>query len=81
MILSSERMDIPVSVAMKIPAKVIEVEGPRGKLTHDFKHRSKLPFPAHQRHRHRGETAQDLLVVRLIGSHKASVDPNHFEPF
>ncbi|CAN8246617.1 unnamed protein product [Cochlearia groenlandica] len=37
-ILSSETMDIPEGVAIKVNAKVIEVEGPRGKLTRDFKH-------------------------------------------
>ncbi|KAL1198447.1 Large ribosomal subunit protein uL6x [Cardamine amara subsp. amara] len=37
-ILSSETMDIPDGVAIKVNAKVIEVEGPRGKLIRDFKH-------------------------------------------
>ncbi|CAH2070913.1 unnamed protein product [Thlaspi arvense] len=37
-ILSSETMDIPDGVAIKVHAKVIEVEGPRGKLIRDFKH-------------------------------------------
>ncbi|ESR64518.1 hypothetical protein CICLE_v10009377mg [Citrus x clementina] len=37
-ILSSETMDIPDGVKVKINAKVIEVEGPRGKLSRDFKH-------------------------------------------
>ena len=37
-ILSSETMDIPESVSIKVHAKVIEVEGPRGKLVRDFKH-------------------------------------------
>ncbi|OAP16810.1 hypothetical protein AXX17_AT1G33870 [Arabidopsis thaliana] len=37
-ILSSETMDIPDSVTIKVHAKVIEVEGPRGKLVRDFKH-------------------------------------------
>ncbi|XP_028798329.1 60S ribosomal protein L9 [Neltuma alba] len=37
-ILSSESMDIPDGVTVKIHAKVIEVEGPRGKLVRDFKH-------------------------------------------
>jgi len=31
-------MDIPDSVTIKVHAKVIEVEGPRGKLVRDFKH-------------------------------------------
>ncbi|KAK9090242.1 hypothetical protein Sjap_023419 [Stephania japonica] len=37
-ILSSETMDIPEGVTIKVKAKVIEVEGPRGKLVRDFKH-------------------------------------------
>ncbi|KAK4777332.1 hypothetical protein SAY87_017519 [Trapa incisa] len=37
-ILSSETMDIPDGVSIKVNAKIIEVEGPRGKLTRDFKH-------------------------------------------
>ncbi|CAF2041293.1 hypothetical protein HID58_033324 [Brassica napus] len=37
-ILSSETMDIPDAVSIKVNAKVIEVEGPRGKLVRDFKH-------------------------------------------
>ncbi|KAF3519281.1 hypothetical protein DY000_02062493 [Brassica cretica] len=35
MILTSETMDIPDGIAMKVHAKVIKVEGPRGKLTRD----------------------------------------------
>ncbi|KAK2430176.1 60S ribosomal protein L9, variant 2 [Trifolium repens] len=37
-ILSSETMDIPEGVSIKVNAKLIEVEGPRGKLVRDFKH-------------------------------------------
>ncbi|KAJ1431755.1 Ribosomal protein L6 [Sesbania bispinosa] len=37
-ILSSETMNIPDGVTIKVHAKVIEVEGPRGKLVRDFKH-------------------------------------------
>ncbi|KAK2988127.1 hypothetical protein RJ640_017459 [Escallonia rubra] len=37
-ILSSETMDIPEGVKLKVKAKMIEVEGPSGKLTRDFKH-------------------------------------------
>ncbi|KAE9587283.1 hypothetical protein Lal_00004651 [Lupinus albus] len=37
-ILSSETMNIPDGVTIKVNAKVIEVEGPRGKLVRDFKH-------------------------------------------
>ncbi|XP_047338200.1 60S ribosomal protein L9-like [Impatiens glandulifera] len=37
-ILSSETMDIPDGVTIKVKAKIIEVEGPRGKLTRNFKH-------------------------------------------
>ncbi|KAF4353968.1 hypothetical protein CsatB_027449 [Cannabis sativa] len=37
-ILSSETMDIPEGVEIRVHAKVIEVEGPRGKLVRNFKH-------------------------------------------
>ncbi|XP_022891768.1 uncharacterized protein LOC111406611 [Olea europaea var. sylvestris] len=37
-ILSSETMDIPDGVKIKVKAKIIKVVGPRGKLTHNFKH-------------------------------------------
>ena len=37
-ILSSETMDIPEGVKIKVKAKIIEVEGPRGKLSRNFKH-------------------------------------------
>nr|GMC62870.1 putative pentatricopeptide repeat-containing protein At5g37570 isoform X1 [Ipomoea batatas] len=37
-ILSSETMDIPDGVKIKVKAKEIEVEGPRGKLVRNFKH-------------------------------------------
>lgn len=37
-ILSSATMDIPEGVKIKIHAKIIEVDGPRGKLTRNFKH-------------------------------------------
>ncbi len=37
-ILSSETMDIPDGVKIKVNAKIIEVEGPRGKLVRNFKH-------------------------------------------
>ncbi|XP_004502780.1 large ribosomal subunit protein uL6 [Cicer arietinum] len=37
-ILSSETMNIPDGVSIKVNAKIIEVEGPRGKLVRDFKH-------------------------------------------
>ncbi|KAL2227716.1 60S ribosomal protein L9-like [Sesamum indicum] len=37
-ILSSDTMDIPDGVKIKVKAKVIEVEGPRGKLSRNFKH-------------------------------------------
>ncbi|XP_072979554.1 large ribosomal subunit protein uL6-like [Typha angustifolia] len=37
-ILATETMDIPEGVAVKVKAKLIEVEGPRGKLTRNFKH-------------------------------------------
>ncbi|CAI9267788.1 unnamed protein product [Lactuca saligna] len=37
-ILSSETMDIPDGIEIKIKAKIIEVKGPRGTLTRNFKH-------------------------------------------
>ncbi|XP_078427820.1 large ribosomal subunit protein uL6-like [Wolffia australiana] len=37
-ILSSQTMDIPDEVKVKVRAKIIEVEGPRGKLIRNFKH-------------------------------------------
>lgn len=37
-ILTSETMDIPDGIKIKVNAKMIEVEGPRGKLTRNFKH-------------------------------------------
>ena len=37
-ILSSETMDIPDNVKLFVKAKLIEAEGPRGKLCRDFKH-------------------------------------------
>ncbi|KAH0463143.1 hypothetical protein IEQ34_007725 [Dendrobium chrysotoxum] len=37
-ILSSQTMDIPEGVTVKVKAKIVEVEGPRGKLTRNFKH-------------------------------------------
>ena len=37
-ILSSETMDIPDGIKIKVNAKIIEVEGPRGKLVRNFKH-------------------------------------------
>jgi large subunit ribosomal protein L9e len=37
-ILAMETMDIPKAVTVKVAAKVVTVEGARGKLTHNFKH-------------------------------------------
>ena len=37
-ILSSETMDIPDDVKIFVKVKLIEAEGPRGKLCRDFKH-------------------------------------------
>ncbi|KAM0946838.1 putative ribosomal protein L6 [Dioscorea sansibarensis] len=37
-IVSSQTMDIPEGVKVKVHAKKVEVEGPRGKLTRNFKH-------------------------------------------
>ncbi|XP_061339176.1 large ribosomal subunit protein uL6-like [Gastrolobium bilobum] len=42
-IYSSESMDVPEGVSIKVHAKVVEVEGSRGKLVKDFKH-MKLDF-------------------------------------
>jgi len=37
-ILASETMDIPEGVTVTVAAKLVTVEGPRGKLTRNFKH-------------------------------------------
>ncbi|KAF2916772.1 hypothetical protein DAI22_09g144800 [Oryza sativa Japonica Group] len=37
-ILASETMEIPEGVTVQVAAKVVTVEGPRGKLTRNFKH-------------------------------------------
>lgn len=37
-ILASETMEIPEGISVKVDAKVVTVEGPRGKLTRSFKH-------------------------------------------
>ncbi|XP_008784621.1 60S ribosomal protein L9-like [Phoenix dactylifera] len=37
-ILSTDTMEIPEGVTVRVKAKVIEVEGPRGKLARNFKH-------------------------------------------
>ncbi|XP_068661245.1 large ribosomal subunit protein uL6-like [Aristolochia californica] len=37
-ILASQTMDIPEGVKVKVKAKIIDVEGPRGKLIRNFKH-------------------------------------------
>ncbi|WOL00162.1 60S ribosomal protein L9 [Canna indica] len=37
-IVASQTMDIPEGVTVKVHAKMVEVEGPRGKLTRNFKH-------------------------------------------
>jgi ribosomal protein L6P/L9E len=37
-ILAMETMDIPKAVTVKVAAKVVTVEGARGKLTRNFKH-------------------------------------------
>ncbi|KAG1362434.1 60S ribosomal protein L9 [Cocos nucifera] len=37
-ILSTDMMEIPEGVTVRVKAKVVEVEGPRGKLTRNFKH-------------------------------------------
>ncbi|KAL5974339.1 hypothetical protein ACLOJK_031003 [Asimina triloba] len=37
-VLASEMMDIPEGVKVKVKAKMIELDSPRGKLTRNFKH-------------------------------------------
>ncbi|XP_057527763.1 60S ribosomal protein L9-like [Amaranthus tricolor] len=37
-VLSSDQMEIPEGIDIKIDAKIIEVSGPRGTLTRNFKH-------------------------------------------
>jgi large subunit ribosomal protein L9e len=37
-ILATETMDIPEGVTVTVDAKLVTVEGPRGKLTRNFKH-------------------------------------------
>ncbi|CAN8290223.1 unnamed protein product [Cochlearia groenlandica] len=67
-ILSSETMDIPESVTIKVHAKVIEVEGPRGKLVRDFKHLN-LDFQLIKEE----ETGKKKLKIdSWFGSRKAS---------
>ncbi|CAA7059268.1 unnamed protein product [Microthlaspi erraticum] len=67
-ILSSETMDIPDSVTIKVHAKVIEVEGPRGKLVRDFKHLN-LDFQL-IKEEESGKTK--LKIDSWFGSRKAS---------
>ncbi|XP_052179375.1 60S ribosomal protein L9 [Diospyros lotus] len=58
-ILSSETMDIPDGVKITVKAKIIEVEGPRGKLTRNFKHLN-LDF--------------DLITDQETGKKKLKID-------
>ncbi|KAL9231503.1 hypothetical protein vseg_006726 [Gypsophila vaccaria] len=37
-VLSSDSMEIPEDITLKVQAKILEVTGPRGTLTRDFKH-------------------------------------------
>ncbi|KAL8172256.1 hypothetical protein V2J09_024060 [Rumex salicifolius] len=37
-VVSSDSMDIPDGITISVNAKIVEVEGPRGKLTKNFKH-------------------------------------------
>ncbi|XP_074282341.1 large ribosomal subunit protein uL6-like [Silene latifolia] len=37
-VLASDSMEIPEGITIKLHAKIIEVEGPRGKLVRNFKH-------------------------------------------
>ncbi|CAN1251203.1 60S ribosomal protein L9-1 [Linum perenne] len=67
-ILSSETMDIPDGVKIKVHAKVIEVEGPRGKLVRDFKHLN-LDF---QLIKDEETGARKLKIDAWFGSRKTS---------
>lgn len=67
-ILSSETMDIPDGISIKVKAKQIEVEGPRGKLVRNFKHLN-LDFQLIKDE----ETGQKKLKVDAwFGSRKAT---------
>ncbi|XP_020599656.1 60S ribosomal protein L9-like [Phalaenopsis equestris] len=63
-ILSSQTMDIPEEVTVKVKAKIVEVEGPRGKLTRNFKHLN-LDFEL-------VEGGKKLKVDAWFGSRKAT---------
>ena len=63
---SSETMDIPDGVKIKVHAKTIEVEGPRGKLTRNFKHLN-LDFQLVKE-----DGGQKLKVDAWFGSRKAT---------
>ncbi|XP_020209938.1 60S ribosomal protein L9 [Cajanus cajan] len=66
-ILSSETMNIPEGVSIKVQAKVITVEGPRGKLVRDFKHLN-LDFELIKD----GEGKRKLKIDAWFGSRKTS---------
>ncbi|KAI4378211.1 hypothetical protein MLD38_015724 [Melastoma candidum] len=67
-ILSSETMGIPDGVAIKVNAKVIEVEGPRGKLVRNFNHLN-LDF---QLIRDDATGKRNLKIEAWFGSRKTS---------
>ncbi|KAJ6817166.1 60S ribosomal protein L9-like [Iris pallida] len=66
-ILSSQTMDIPDGVTIRVKAKIIEVEGPRGKLTRNFKHLN-LDFQLVKAEE--GESGRKLKVEAWFGSRK-----------
>ncbi|KAJ6797257.1 60S ribosomal protein L9-like [Iris pallida] len=66
-ILSSQTMDIPNGVTIRVKAKIIEVEGPRGKLTRNFKHLN-LDFQLVKAEE--GESGRKLKVEAWFGSRK-----------
>ncbi|KAF9600882.1 hypothetical protein IFM89_013789 [Coptis chinensis] len=67
-ILSSETMDIPDGVKIKVNAKMITVEGPKGKLVRNFKHLN-LDF---QLIKNRENGKRQLKVDSWFGSRKTS---------
>ncbi|KAL8135391.1 large ribosomal subunit protein uL6-like [Apium graveolens] len=70
-ILSSETMDIPDGITIKIKAKVIEVEGPRGKLVRNFKHLN-LDFQLITDEETGGGGQKKLKVDAWFGSRKTT---------
>ncbi|KAK9274721.1 hypothetical protein L1049_021972 [Liquidambar formosana] len=68
-IVSSETMDIPDGVKIKVKAKIVEVEGPRGKLSRNFKHLN-LDFQLIKDESNGGN--QKLKVDAWFGSRKTT---------